>query len=185
MNRRNHAGFSLLHVTVIVAVLGGLAATLYPLFHPHSTCGKQPQCLSNQKHCAIAMIQYSGDFDGILPASSRWMDEIHSYGLSERDYHDLAVPTGEYGYAFRKSASSLDTDKLESPASFILEFESNRKGRSASADLSALLRVSRHGPKSGVNVAFADGHVRSLSSPGGIVSIEDALVADRSAGPKP
>ena len=63
-------GFSLIELLVVIAIIAILAAILFPVFARAREKARQASCLSNEKQLALAVLQYSQDYDERLPM--RW-----------------------------------------------------------------------------------------------------------------
>ena len=66
-NRKSRAGFTLIELLVVVAIIGLLAAILFPVFAKAREKARQTACLSNQKQIGLALMQYAQDNDETLP----------------------------------------------------------------------------------------------------------------------
>ncbi|CAN5477081.1 hypothetical protein BH11ARM1_BH11ARM1_14490 [soil metagenome] len=60
-------GFTLIELLVVIAVIAILAALLFPVFSQAKEASKRTSCSSNVKEQILAMIMYTGDFDGEYP----------------------------------------------------------------------------------------------------------------------
>ncbi len=93
--------FTLIELLVVVAILGILAAILFPVFARAREKARQASCASNIRQLALAMLLYAGDYDERLVMSTSlpgrrcegywWYEAIYPY------VHDAAVyacPTG-------------------------------------------------------------------------------------------
>lgn len=60
-------GFTLIELLVVIAIIAILAAILFPVFAKAREKARQSSCLSNVKQIALALLQYSQDFDERLP----------------------------------------------------------------------------------------------------------------------
>ena len=67
-HKRGHAGFTLLEILVVVAILTLLAALLFPVFSQARERARRTSCLSNLKQIGLGMLMYSQDNDEHLPA---------------------------------------------------------------------------------------------------------------------
>jgi prepilin-type N-terminal cleavage/methylation domain-containing protein len=70
---------TLLEVLVTAAILGVLAAVLYPVMTPTRGCGPRYSCLSNVKQLSMALLMYGSDYDDRLPPATIWQDAILAY----------------------------------------------------------------------------------------------------------
>ena len=60
-------GFTLIELLVVIAIIAILAAILFPVFAKAREKARQSACLANMKQCAIALSEYTTDWDGRLP----------------------------------------------------------------------------------------------------------------------
>lgn len=63
-------GFTLIELLVVVAIIGILAAILFPVFARARENARRASCMSNLRQLGLAMIQYSQDFDEKLTPES-------------------------------------------------------------------------------------------------------------------
>ncbi len=91
---KRHA-FTLIELLVVIAILGLLAAILFPVFAKVRENGRRTACLSNERQIGMAMLQYTGDYDG------HWHDwdwkKVSETGWA----HDAAYPYVKSATAFR------------------------------------------------------------------------------------
>jgi len=119
-------------------------------------------CSSNLRRLSMDMEQYLDDNDKTYPPASNWGDGIAPYrGTYTRDiYHCMAGST-PYSYAMNDQLSALLKKKTKEPDRTVLLFEhdaQNRNGHGGPSDVTA----PRH--ENILNFAFADGHVKYLST---------------------
>ena len=63
------AGFTLIELLVVIAIVAILAAILFPVFARAREKARQASCSSNMKQIALGIMQYSQDYDEMLPPS--------------------------------------------------------------------------------------------------------------------
>lgn len=64
---RARKGFTLIELPVLIAVIGILAAILFPVFAKAREKARQASCLSNCKQLGLALMMYADDCDETLP----------------------------------------------------------------------------------------------------------------------
>jgi prepilin-type processing-associated H-X9-DG protein len=156
------AGFFVLLIPITAAIL-------FPVFAQAREKARQTSCLSNLKQQGLALIMYSQDYDGTLPAADRWMDLSAPYLKQERAFHCPSVAVGNpsrYGYAFNDKMSKAKIEKVTDPQAEVLAYDSLSTGRNAHDAVTSLPPNGRH--VRGNNVAYADGHAkyRRVTPPG-------------------
>jgi prepilin-type N-terminal cleavage/methylation domain-containing protein len=94
-------GFTLIELLVVVAILGILAAILFPAFAQSQGNARRAACMSNLRQIGLGLLQYVQDYDeqntkqwyGINSGPSdavgsgtryKWMDAIFPYVKSEQ-----------------------------------------------------------------------------------------------------
>lgn len=65
--QKNHYGFTLIELLVVVAIIGILAAILFPVFARARENARRASCLSNLKQLGLATMQYTQDYDEKYP----------------------------------------------------------------------------------------------------------------------
>lgn len=72
--KRSTPAFTLVELLVVVAIIGILAAILFPVFSQARERARRAVCLSNLKQIGLGMLMYSQDNDEHLPAwTSYWV----------------------------------------------------------------------------------------------------------------
>ena len=70
MFQRRRTAFTLIELLVVIAIIAILAAILFPVFATAREKARQTGCASNLKQLGIAMLQYSQDYDELLPCGT-------------------------------------------------------------------------------------------------------------------
>jgi prepilin-type N-terminal cleavage/methylation domain-containing protein/prepilin-type processing-associated H-X9-DG protein len=65
--RRKVDGFTLIELLVVIAIIAILAAILFPVFAQAREKARSASCLSNAKQIALAIQQYTQDYDEMFP----------------------------------------------------------------------------------------------------------------------
>lgn len=69
---RSKAGFTLIELLIVVAILGILAAILFPVFARVRENARRSTCASNLKQIGLGIAQYAQDYDEVMVPA--WMD---------------------------------------------------------------------------------------------------------------
>lgn len=68
-NRAFRQAFTLIELLVVVAIIGVLAAILFPVFARARENARRSSCQSNLKQVGLAVMQYTQDYDERMPPS--------------------------------------------------------------------------------------------------------------------
>jgi len=79
--------FTLIELLVVIAIIAILAAILFPVFATAREKARQTSCSSNEKQLALALVQYSQDYDERMPAGMpSYVPEWHGLGWGGEVY---------------------------------------------------------------------------------------------------
>ena len=101
-NKRG-AGFTLIELLVVIAIIAILAAILFPVFAQAREKARQAACLSNCKQMALGIMQYTQDFDELLPVQGdtgqcrgRWQWQLFPYVKNEQVFTCPNLPDNQW-----------------------------------------------------------------------------------------
>lgn len=146
---RNRCAFTLIEILVVVAIIGILAAILFPVFSRAREMGRRAACISNLKQIGLAISGYSADFDekmpygylyyapGPSPTDLRmWDDLIQPY---LKNYQVLVCPSHAQPIAYDYRRAIL-------PNPFLKSYAANELTDAPSSTLSTLAAMPRGNP---------------------------------------
>lgn len=90
-------GFTLIELLIVIAIIGILAAILFPVFAQARESARRASCASNLKQIGMGFMQYTQDFNERMPKPTfgpppvdsdattryKWMDAIYRYIKNE------------------------------------------------------------------------------------------------------
>lgn len=146
-------GFTLIELLVVIAIIAILAAILFPVFASAREKARQTACLSNEKQLGLAIVQYTQDYDEVVPCGGDdyhcngggWAQQIYPYVKSTKVYlcpddTGPVIAVVSYGYNSNVVSSASGGDggpiivlplaKYNSPARTVLFFELANNGNS-------------------------------------------------------
>jgi prepilin-type N-terminal cleavage/methylation domain-containing protein len=106
-NSINVGIFTLIELLVVIAIIAILASLLLPALKSAKEKAKEIVCISNQKQCMLATINYADDNNGFTPPADAFMSPPDPYPCRTR----------------RWSINLLFNDYL--PKGYVIEFENN------------------------------------------------------------
>lgn len=65
--KRGRAGFTLIEIIVVIAIVGVLAALVFPVLASARESGRRASCQNNLKQLGLALMQYCQDYRGKVP----------------------------------------------------------------------------------------------------------------------
>ena len=89
--RHTSKGFTLIEILIVVAIIGILAAILFPVFARARESARKTSCLSNLKQISMAWLIYSQDYDEKACPSYYYTD-----GFGEEHAWDFDLVWGNY-----------------------------------------------------------------------------------------
>jgi prepilin-type N-terminal cleavage/methylation domain-containing protein/prepilin-type processing-associated H-X9-DG protein len=105
----SHRGFTLIELLIVIAIIAILASILFPVFARVRENARRASCQSNLKQIGLAVMQYTQDFDEIMPladldgAAPRWTDNLQPYLKS---YQVFKCPSDDTANPAPNSTSS-------------------------------------------------------------------------------
>jgi hypothetical protein len=156
-------------LVLLVPIIG---AILFPVFSQARMAARATSCMSNEKQMALGVLMYCQDYDETLPAAKEWMTVIRPYeegsenkGKAEYVFHCPEVSKRDpeiFGYAYNSDLNRKTLDKVGSPQTTLMLYDSSTLTANASDALTSLPSPGRHRREQNQG-AFADGHTARLS----------------------
>jgi prepilin-type N-terminal cleavage/methylation domain-containing protein/prepilin-type processing-associated H-X9-DG protein len=75
----SRAGFTLIEILVVIAIIALLAAILFPVFARARENARRTSCLSNMKQIGLGMLQYAQDYDERYYGATRASDALAAF----------------------------------------------------------------------------------------------------------
>ena len=191
---RRLVGFTLIELLVVIAIIAILAAILFPVFARAREKARQASCSSNHKQIALACLMYAQDYDERLPhyrytgaggISGFWIP----YGYNGACYECITEVTWPYiknmqltvcpsqdvgrvghgAIAFQCNFQDVKLANIKSPVDGPMIFDANCHWVNPYAGLPSFNtcnggRIANTRHNGGLNIGFADGHVKWQSA---------------------
>jgi prepilin-type N-terminal cleavage/methylation domain-containing protein/prepilin-type processing-associated H-X9-DG protein len=180
-------GFTLIELLVVIAIIAILAAILFPVFAKAREKARQTSCLNNVKQLTLAILQYTQDYDEVLPLAGYWplnptyhvapyWDELLlPYIKNTQIYRCPSAAAGTRNYRYNPprggargaapACTKLGT--IDAPASVVLLTDIAQAGYLNTTGSYDLMNdgyiVEVH--NGGANLGFADGHAKWVKAP--------------------
>jgi len=114
--------FTLIELLVVVAILGILAALLFPVLARTRENARRTSCNSNLRQMGLGLLLYIGDYDGVMPRSffgtavdttssnTKWMDAAYPYMKSTQVFLCPSDSGAKYTFSASLELGATSTD---------------------------------------------------------------------------
>ncbi|MFN3648272.1 MAG: prepilin-type N-terminal cleavage/methylation domain-containing protein [Armatimonadota bacterium] len=156
--RRPRAGFTLVELTVVFAVIGILAAILFPVFNQAREAGRKADCQTRLYQLGAALQLYARDHDGKLPPAHNDFRPLRGVYVTDEQLFRCPTDSGKGASYQYRGGLSLE-DRPDIPLAADWDF--------------------RHG--GGGSVLYLDGHVKWIKD----TNWQPVAPGPRPGGPTP
>jgi prepilin-type N-terminal cleavage/methylation domain-containing protein/prepilin-type processing-associated H-X9-DG protein len=142
------SGFTLIELLVVIAIIALLAAILFPVFARARENARRSSCQSNLKQIGLVIMQYTQDYDEMLPtplwwtatSSNTWLGEIQPYAKSTQVFQCPSDPnkTGASGWM-----TNSDVPSYHSSYGYNWNFGTAKSNAASGIKLTALANASK------------------------------------------
>ena len=116
--RGRHA-FTLIELLVVIAIIAILAAILFPVFAQAREKARQAACLSNTKQLGLGVMQYTQDYDELMPVAGynaqcrgRWEGQLFTYVKNADVFTCPNAPSAKWVATQTTGTPCSTTDKV-------------------------------------------------------------------------
>ena len=170
--RRSSHGFTLIELLVVIAIIAILASILFPVFARAREKARETTCKSNLRQLGLSIRMYADDYDGNMPIANAQPSVDGAPGLpaiiepyvkntqiyrcpSDRD-NKYKLDGTSYNYGSGWFNVGMGVHELDSPYG------------QQPTDCPILADAVKGWHNQGVNVLYADGHVKVTINTGGL-----------------
>jgi len=182
---KQNPGFTLVELLVVMAILGLLAALVFPGMRGALRKAVAIDCMSDMRQMGIAMQMFADDNDGLLPGTSHgvsWTNSLSAYlgpnfigrcpavpkhrARVTYGWNDCLVTNGvgiSIEFCFTPASTMVMAELATNQSSEHFHFAGVRGGvgRLTPNQFKAAVNVEAHG--TGANYLFVDGHVENIA----------------------
>jgi prepilin-type processing-associated H-X9-DG protein len=143
---------TVIELAIIILIVLVLAAILLPWYNrPHPM--RRASCLNNVKQIDLALIMYAEGSGDVGPPVARWPDRLQPYLRSRQLYVCPKAPKLPIGYIYGAHVPLRPLHEFAHPEAVLAFWEGDPGARTFAFRHNGVL-----------NVGYADGHARGLTS---------------------
>lgn len=144
---------------ILLAIMGVLAAVLFPAFLRARVAATEDSCMMNLKRLGGAMRAYQANWNDACPSADTWNDSLAPGFRDRAVFRCPADKSGKPGYAMNRKLSGASRSVLNAGRDTVMLFDSV-PGYNQAGGPELLPTEPRH--PGGHMVVFADGHVQKV-----------------------
>ena len=168
---KKNTGFTLVEMLVVIAIIGILAAILFPVFSKAREQARIVKCSSNQQQIIIALNMYTQENDNILPDKDSWITEL-SDKVTLKVFHcpnsnrDQGKSYGISSHLFYADGQGINIEQIITPSKVGVLVDVNAPQDAKSEDLLVPTNIAphtRHYSNKGYVIGYFDGHIETAN----------------------